>query len=318
MVFPRRVVNWKVKAAIQRACASLPVGREGVYYSLQRTFGLLRDPDRPLMMQAAAALMLGELREQGFDLRGKRVMEIGTGWRIDMPIAFYLCGARSVVTYDLRRHLKPSLVMAAVARLARHRPTLVDTFRCFADPAEIGARLTALSRAADVREVFRLAGIDYRAPADATRTDLPARSIDLHMSFTVLQHIPYDPLVGMLREATRVLADGGVACHHIDLSDQFARGDPSISRGNFLRFSDAEWSAYGANQFAYHNRLRAPDYERAYRDAGHDVLSWATEIDERSRRELENGFPLAERFRGLSVEQLATDTIRAISRPAAR
>jgi hypothetical protein len=308
-------MNWKLKAAVQRACAALPFGRETVYYSLQRTFGLLRDPDRPFMMQRATALMATELHAHGFDLREKRVMELGTGWRVDMPIGLHLCGVRSIVTYDLHRHLKPRLVMSAVAALARQRKTVGEIFRDVADPAAVEHRLERLARAANVREIFRLASIEYRAPADAARSGLPNGSVDLHMSFTVLQHIPYTVLVDILREASRVLSPDGVACHHIDLSDQFAQADPSISRSNFLRFSDDEWATYSSNQFAYHNRLRVADYERLYREVGHEIVGWTTEIDDRSRRELANGFQVAERFRGQTPEVLATDTIRAISRP---
>jgi hypothetical protein len=309
-------MNWKLKAAVQRACAALPVGREAVYYSLQRTFGLLRDPERPLMMQRATALVATDLRAHGFELRDKRVMEVGTGWRVDLPIGLHLCGVRSVVTYDLHRYLKPRLVMSAVATLARNRQIVSDIFRDFADPAEVEHRLDRLARAANVRELLRLAGIEYRAPADATRSGLPGGSVDLHMSYTVLQHIPYTVLVDILREASRVLSPTGLACHHIDLSDQFAQADPSITRSNFLRFSDDEWATYSSNQFAYHNRLRVVDYERLYRDAGHEVVGWVTEVDDRSRAELANGFRVAERFRGLTPEVLATDTVRAISRAA--
>lgn len=307
-------MNWKLKAAVQRACAALPLGREAVYYSLQRTFGLLGDPDRPFMMQRATALMVTELRGHGFDLRDKRVMEVGTGWRVDMPIGLHLCGVRSIVTYDLHRYLKPRLVMAAVAALARQRKTVSDIFRTVADPAEVQFRLERLAHASNIGELFRIIGIEYRAPADATRSGLPGGSVDLHMSFTVLQHIPYTVLVDIMREAGRVLSPDGLACHHIDLSDQFAQADSSISRSNFLRFSDEEWATYSGNQFAYHNRLRVADYERLYRDAGHQIVSWETEIDDRSRNELANGFRVADRFQGLTPEVLATDTVRAISR----
>jgi SAM-dependent methyltransferase len=309
-------VNWKVKAAIQRACATLPVGGEAIYYSLQRTFGLLRDPARPLAMQRAGALIAGELRDHAFEIRGKRVMEVGTGWRVDLPIALFLCGAKSIVTYDIHRHLKPRLVTSAIATLWRNRERVADILAPFADRDELADRLKRLARAADIRDVFGIAGIEYRAPADATRSGLPAGSIDLHLSYTVLQHIPYAVLIDLLREAGRVLAPGGLACHHIDLSDQFARADASISRAHFLRYSDAEWAPYGANQFAYHNRLRAADYERLYREAGHEIVGWVTRVDERSLREIAGGFPLAEPFRGLAPAMLATDTIRAISRPA--
>ena len=41
-------------------------------------------------------------------------------------------------------------------------------------------------------------------------------------------------------------------------------------------------------------------------------------VDQPSRDALAGGLPLAERFRGLPVEMLATDTIRVISRPLER
>lgn len=308
-------MNWKLKAAIQRACATLPVGRDAVYYSLQRTFGVLRDPNMPLSMQRAAARMAAQLQKHGFELAGKRVLEVGTGWRVDLPIALYLCGARSVITYDLRRLLKPRLVMAAIATLSRNLERVQTILGPFADPDEIQQRLGQLSRASTVREVFRIAGIEYRAPADATRTGLPAASVDLHLSHTVLQHIRYDTLIELLREASRVLAPGGLACHHMDLSDQFAQADASISRAHFLRYSDAEWAALADNPFAYHNRLRAADYERLYAEAGHEILGVQTRVDERSFREIASGFPLAESFRGLEPEMLAIDTVHVISRP---
>lgn len=310
-------MNWRVKAAIQRACANLPVGRDALYYSLQWTFGALRDPNMAFSMQRAAARMATQLHQHGFEVADKRVLEVGTGWRVDLPIALYLCGARSVITYDIRRLLKPRLVMSAVATLSRNLERVQTTLGPFADPDEIAQRLRRLSGASTVREIFRIAGIEYRAPADATRTGLPDASVDLHLSHTVLQHIPYDTLVQLLREASRVLAPGGLACHHMDLSDQFAQADASISRAHFLRYSDAEWTALADNAFAYHNRLRAADYERLYAEAGHEILGLTTRVDERSLREIASGFPLAEPFRGREPEMLAIDTVHVISRPRA-
>jgi hypothetical protein len=309
-------MNWRLKAAVQQACAAMPVGGGAIYYSLQRMFGQLRDPERPLKMLRIAARLARELRELGFDLHGKRVLEVGTGWRVDMPIGLYLCGAKSVDTYDVHRYLKPRLVMEAVAGLAERRQAVLDTFATLTEAGELERRLDALLRAPDVRTLFRVAGIEYHAPADATRTGRPAGSVDVHMSFTVLQHIPYDTLLALLREASRVLSPEGFAWHQADLSDQFAASDPSISRANFLRFTDAEWARYSNNRFSYHNRLRASDYQRLYREAGHEVLRWMCDVDERSHAQLANGFPLADRFRGLPVEMLAADTLRVVSRPA--
>jgi hypothetical protein len=309
-------MKWRVKAAVQRACAAIPVGGGAIYYSLQRALGLLRDPDRPMRMLRTASRLVRELGELGFDLHGKRVLEVGTGWRVDMPIALYLCGAKSVDTYDVHRYLRPRLVMAAVAGLAQRRQLVLETFATLTDARELERRLDTLVRAPDLRALFRVAGIGYHAPADAARTGRPAGCVDLHMSFTVFQQIPYDTLLALLRESSRLLSADGLAWHQVDLSDQFARADPSINRANFLRFTDAEWARYSNNQFAYHNRLRAADYQRLYREAGHEVIRWMCEVDERSRSELADGFPLAQPFRGLPVEMLATDTVRVVSRPA--
>jgi hypothetical protein len=309
-------MDWRLKAAVQQACAAMPVGGGAIYYSLQRMLGRLRDPQRPLMMLRIAARLARELRELGLDLHGKRVLEVGTGWRVDLPIGLYLCGAKSVDTYDVHRYLKPRLVMEAVAGLAERRQLVLETFATLTDAGELERRLDSLLAAPNVRALFRVAGIEYHAPAHATRTGRPAGSVDVHMSFTVLQHIPYDTLLALFREASRVLSPEGFAWHQADLSDQFAAYDPSITRANFLRFTEDEWKKYSDNRFSYHNRLRAADYERLYREAGHEILRWICDVDERSRAELANGFPLAERFRGLPVEMLATDTLRIVSRPA--
>jgi hypothetical protein len=89
-------MTWKQKALIQRACASLPLGNEALYYFLQRKFGSLRhDPD-PLPNLREAAGIAADLAGQNAPVEGLRVMEVGTGRRLDMPLAFYLLGAASV------------------------------------------------------------------------------------------------------------------------------------------------------------------------------------------------------------------------------
>src|ERR1700733_2254405 len=42
-----RAMNWRFKAAIQRACGALPWGGEAIYYGFQRTVGSLRQPTPP-------------------------------------------------------------------------------------------------------------------------------------------------------------------------------------------------------------------------------------------------------------------------------
>lgn len=308
-------MNWKLKAAIQRGCAALPAGQEPIYYLLQRTLGSLRRPVNPIPMWEEAVSIVSDLCAAGFDIHGARVMEIGTGRRLDMPIGLFLCGAASVLTVDLHRYLKPGLALYSLRTLAEHRETLRPLFLRVTDAPEFDRRLESLTRAATFGEFLQAAHIEYRAPADATQMNLPAGSIDLQTSYTVFEHIPRPVLAAILRESSRLLASGGVTCHHIDPSDHFSHEDPAISAIHFLRYSATEWEQYAGNQFAYHNRLRTHQYRQLYEECGHSLLQWKEIIDPRSLAEIRSGFPLHVEFQSIAPEILSTTVVRAISRP---
>jgi Methyltransferase domain len=307
-------MRWQNKALVQRLCAGLPFGSEAVYYALQRTFGSMRHPPDPLPNFRDLARIAAELRRLGFSLENKRVMEVGSGRRLDMPIGFFLLGAASVVTFDLHRYQKDSLVMATLREMATRKDEIISLFEPLTGKAPVAERLSAIQTARSTAELLDIARIDYRAPADASTTGLPSGSIDLQFSYTVFEHIPYGTLLAILRECSRLLSPAGLACHHIDLSDHFAHDDPSVSFINFLGFEEKEWATYNDNQFAYQNRLRLPDYERLYRDARHNSLVWQSWVDQRSLDEIARGFPLAETYRGAPHETLATVVLRVTSR----
>jgi hypothetical protein len=165
-----------------------------------------------------------------------------------------------------------------------------------------------------VTDVLGLGCIRYMAPADAGATTLPAGSVDYHVSYTVLEHIPPDDLKRVLREGTRLLAEDGKFIHLVDLSDHFSHSDRSLSRINFLKFTDEEWRSLAGNRFMYQNRLRVCDYERLFAELGIAAERASTIIDEHARRELSDGFPLAERFRGVDIDALATTSAHFVAR----
>jgi hypothetical protein len=308
-------LNWKLKANIQRVCAALPAS-ETIYYLLQSNLGVFRKAPDPMENMRAAGVMLHEIP---FRLEGKRVLEVGTGRRLDMPVAFYLAGAASVDTVDLHPYLRPELVMGSIGNMIVQRAEIAKLLAPHADAAGIEGRFDKLAGAKTVEDVLKVTDIRYHSPGDARKTSLAAGSIDLQFSYTVFEHIPGDVLRDILIEAGRVLnPETGVACNQIDLSDHFFQVDPDITQVNFLRYSDGEWSKYNDNQFAYHNRLRKPDYEKIYRDAGHEALSWIDFVDQRSVDAIENGFPLHDRYKGLDPKMLATTVIRVVSRAKAK
>ncbi len=309
-------MNWKTKAALQRTFARLPFGSEAAYYLLQRKFGNLRTPESALpMFRSGAAVIFAELRDCGVPVEGARVLEVGTGHRIHMPLAFYLAGARSVITVDLYPILKRDLVMAAVADLIRHAADVPAIFQSIAEPEAVSRRLRKLAAARTFEDLCGIMGLRYLSPADATATALPSRSVDIHFSYTVFEHVPRPVLVGILNEGSRLIAKNGLICHHIDLSDHFSHADASIGKINFLQYSSTQWRKIDNDRFGYQNRLRADDYAAVYKEARQEILKWEEIKDPDAMKSLQNGFPLAPEYRGIEPARLCTVCVRIVSRP---
>lgn len=101
--------------------------------------------------------------------------------------------------------------------------------------------------------------------------------------------------------------------HSVDTSDHFQHTDPTITKINFLQFSDEEWEKIAGNEFSYHNRLRLSDYLTLFKEF-FEVVSLETNIDEESVKAVESGFPLSDRFKTYSVEDLCSTSFHIMLR----
>ena len=117
-------MNWQLKSRVQRAIGALPTRlADPLYYVLQRRFGAFRAID-PLEHFGAAADMIEAVEEAGGSVNSASIFELGTGHRLNVPIALWLRGAASIVTVDLNRYLTPALVDQDLA-FARRKPERV-------------------------------------------------------------------------------------------------------------------------------------------------------------------------------------------------
>jgi hypothetical protein len=109
-------------------------------------------------------------------------------------------------------------------------------------------------------------GVKYLAPHYVSPNDEP---VDCSCSNEVLEHVPADQLAVLLKGLRAVTM--GLTTHSIDYSDHYARSDKSVSRLNFLRYSDQEWRPFNSGK-QYVNRLRHSDYVRLFEEAGFTML----------------------------------------------
>lgn len=270
----------------------------------------MRRPD-PIRHMLVGIRMADQMHEHGETIEGGAVVEVGTGWRLNLPIALWLCGASEIVTVDLNPYLKEELVREDICYVRRNQQKIRSLIESrFWNPGfqERFEKLIELTDDLSLDHILDTMNIRYMAPADASRLDLPPRSVHFHVSYTVLEHIPPQELDAILLEGKRLLVKGGLLVHLVGLSDHFSHSDKTISTINFLRFTDGEWERYAGNRYMYHNRLRVDDFLDLFEKVGLSVTAVECKVDQRALEELTRGFPLDERFRDKSPHANATES----------
>ena len=290
---------WKLKILFQFVLAALP-GGERVNVWLQYLAG------------SHSPKNLGDLMVQGFqrvkvldqyvDIEGSTVLEIGTGWDAINPLVFYVMGAKTCFTYDHVPHVRYSLVRRIINQMEER----FDEVQAASSlPASVlQNRISKIKAAVTLRELFDVAGIVYRAPGDATATDLPDSSIDIVYSYAVLEHVSEKVLNGITTESKRVLRTGGVAYHGIGLHDHYVRFSKTISRVNFLKYPEWLWAFWVKNKISYTNRLREQHFIDIFQQCGAQIV-WKQNKVDLDDIEVVRTMNIDKRFHDLTPEELA-------------
>src|SRR5215471_13540046 len=302
-------MRWLAKAGLQRALGALP-GGERLNYVFQRhvlhSFPVGDAALRQKFNRALNHLALYEEYGPGVAAADATFFEFGAGWDLAIPVAFALLGVGNQVVIDIRPSARPELVSDTIATFERLRPELEEA---------AGRSLRDLGGSvASVADLKTRLGIRYLAPCDARATDLPAGSVDFVSSTDTCEHIPAPDLAAIFAECRRLLGPGGAFSCRIDLQDHYAYFDRSISRYNFLRFSDRTWALVNS-PLHHQNRLRAPEYLRLVRAAGFElVVENPSGPSEQGVSELK-ALPLAEPFRDYSLGELGVTILSFVARP---
>ena len=261
-------------------------------------------------------IVVGHLRDAGIVLPGVRAFEIGTGWYPTFPFACYLAGAARVTTYDLNPHLRMDLTLQCADILGGFLPRIATA--AGVPLAEVEKRHRALvERLRTGADLGVATGgvIDYRAPADATRSMLPDGDVDVVFSNSVLEHVPPEVIDAMYAESMRVLSPRGVMFHSVNCGDHYAYVDRNVHQLNYLRYSDEEWQRWN-NAFLYQNRLRAHWFVDGARRHGFDIdLDTRTTREERMKQLA--AMPVHPQFANVPAEQLCITSVDFIARKPA-
>ena len=310
-------MHWTLKAVVQNAVAALPArASHAVYYWLQRHAGDLRRFDVAGRL-AAGVETCRRLRNQGIRPEGRVFFEGGTGRAPLAAVAFWLLGAERTLTVDLHRYVTDDLVTDSYRFIADHEHDVADLCGPQLDRGRFVRLLDlARSRRPGLAQLLALCGIEYRAPADASATGLPAGSVDVHTSHNVCEHVPPAALEAIFREGRRLLRPSGVFVHRVDYSEHFAQSDPRLSAIHFLRFTDRQWARCAGNRFMYANRLRHDDCVSLVETATGCTASADPIVDQAVLEAVRAGsLPVDARFREKPPEVLATTSAWILAGP---
>jgi len=299
-------MHWKVKGVIQKALSTVP-GGVAVNDFLQRSLGGLQNFEANVDMKVTKdwAVFMAHLKNLNIDPRGLDFFEIGTGWYPTLPVCFSLAGAGTIRTYDLNPLLKPAWTFRMVQCLAQNLPLIAEAAQ--RPLAEVAAEYERLRRASTIEELFAIARIEYRAPADASASPLPDGSVDILYSNSVLEHVYPDDIASIMRESYRLLRPGGMAIHSANCGDHYAYFDRHITAINYLRYSSTDWE-FWQNKMLYQNRLRPDDLLQIALNAGFTKRLYA--FTPKSRLlELLPSMPIAPEFQRYTPEQLCSTSV---------
>jgi hypothetical protein len=304
-------MRWLAKAALQRGLGAVPHGERLNYVFQRRVLHSLPAGDAALRRKFARAVQhLGVYQEHGPKVPPAKACfyEFGAGWDLAIPLAYAMLGVGRQVLVDIRPSARLELVNDSLTSFERLRAELED---------EAGRELRLLGEPLQsLGELESRFGIHYLAPRDARDTGLQEGSIEFASSTDTCEHIPAIELAAIFSETRRLLCPGGAFSCRIDLQDHYAYFDQSLSRYNFLRFSDRAWSLVNS-PLHHQNRLRSPDYLRLVREAGLElVVERPSGPSEEGLKEL-HALPLAERFRGYTPEELGVTVLSFVAQRGA-
>lgn len=301
-------MRWLAKAGVQRTLGALPQGERLNYVFQRHVLRSFPVGDLGLRQKFTRALNHLSAYEEygpGVPSADAAFFEFGAGWDLAIPVAFALLGVGHQIVIDIRPSARPELVSDTIATFERLRPELEEA---------AGRPLRELGGAVEsTDELEARLGIRYLAPCDARATGLPEGSVQFVSSTDTCEHIPPPDLAAIFAECRRLLSPGGAFSCRIDLQDHYSYFDPSLSRYNFLRFSDRKWALVNS-PLHYQNRLRSPDYLSLVRDAGFELeVERPSGPSEEGLAELRT-FPLAEPFRGYTPAELGVTVLSFVAR----
>jgi SAM-dependent methyltransferase len=297
-------MKWQLKFFRNAIFGIFPLSIQEKLRNIKRAF-LPYDGQIDLWTLRQGLQQIEMLRMSGCEPYGKDYMELGTGWSPVIPLVFALVGCRSLTLVDSQRLMDNHTFAETCRKLLAYKEEI--SRRLHVATSDIEQQLGKLATMSLESALAEL-NCRYLAPSDLFSNGLQEHSLDIITSRAVLEHVHPIIVRNMFHEFQKLLRHGGVMCHIIDNSDHWEHNDKSISRLNFLKYSQRTFDLFSSmNPLDYQNRLRHFQYKKMIEDAGFRVVCDESPPDENTMAELDS-LKIHPSFGQFSKEDLAVLT----------
>lgn len=259
--------RWKQKAIVQKIISYFPYSQKWNYFFqkyVTKAVNLTNEYFYDRLQHAKEHL---DYFDKFSDKKKPEIsLEIGTGWYPTIPISFFLAGVDKIYSVDISLLTSKERIKKTLEKFieAHKNNTLADFIKVEKERFLILEQVCKNIDSLTLEDVLKEFKITYLI-GDARKLPLADNSVDLINSNNTFEHIDIKILIAILNEFKRVIKKDGIMSHFIDMSDHFANIDVTISRYNFLQFSDKQWK-WIDNTIQPQNRLRIYDYRKIYAD----------------------------------------------------
>lgn len=230
-------MNHRLKTRIFKTLAMLPNSFGYSLYHLLQNIGSHQTFESKVhSTKNTYATIVRILQESNIDLKGLKVVELGSGWIPILPYQLIFEGnAKSVDTYDINEHYNCKEIKKLNDYYSKHYTINLEK----KGKHKIHKALTYYPR--------------------TNICDGKLEEVDLVVSRFVLEHVPAVNIKEIHDFFSATLRSGSYVLQLISPSDHRSYSDSSLSSQDFLKYSQEKWDKI-QTKFDYHNRLRLPQY----------------------------------------------------------
>jgi hypothetical protein len=205
-----------------------------------------------------------------------KILEIGSGQHLMMPILLSICGFKRIVTIDIERMANRIFITKCLSEILEHHKLLEF----------LSSKNVYLSKI--LLDNFNFKNVDFilnnfpnltyidniflNDVNDVNRLINKFGSFDIVISNDVFEHINEKILNKIFLNLVLLESEECIHAHIIDTSDHFHHYFSGIHPKNFLKYSDFQWKLISSNKYIYQNRLQKKWYQNFFENLGYLIL----------------------------------------------